>query len=607
MIDELNQFDFDAFRGFLEAHEELIDRTFGTEFGNLPKEIFRLVFDATILVGTQQVRIRCGIDHQFPASLPIFQMLASEGGKLIPHVGPRGEVCYQEREGLVIDHHFPNEIFDYALHKVEKLLKESKSEAFNSEFLDEISYYWERLENATEVLSILDPSVTRARKVTLLTRLLFTRSGKIATIYILGESQKVLDEFVPKGELWQEKRVYSKVWLVPLETIEGVSLPSWSRFWNSDELEHTVYPRLSSESKEVLKRNRNEKLRNVELLILSLPLQNRSRAFVGVRIETLGFRRASENTNQFEFIHPLVAPKRYSALSPVVVRRIDKRYLVERGGGESQLDRKHVLVIGCGAVGSIAAMELAKAGVSELTLVDFDRISVDNSHRHLLGFYDTLFGEAKVHLVKRRIEQNLLHIKVNALPTSLENLLRLSDFDILKYDLVFCATGDPTAELLLNRWIKSQVQAPPVIYAWVEVLGIGGHALLTNHMGKPGCLHCLYTPMLPGGDTGYHNRASFAAPEQFFAKTIAGCGNRFTPFSSLDATRSAIEAVRLAVKCLTGKEDGNPLISWKGDVHAFTDLGYQLSPRYSLNEAELDARKYQYVQAGCEICSHTNQ
>ena len=46
------------------------------------------------------------------------------------------------------------------------------------------------------------------------------------------------------------------------------------------------------------------------------------------------------------------------------------------------LEHKHVAVIGLGSFGSQIAIELAKAGVGEFSLVDFDRVELHNLARH---------------------------------------------------------------------------------------------------------------------------------------------------------------------------------------------------------------------------------
>ena len=45
---------------------------------------------------------------------------------------------------------------------------------------------------------------------------------------------------------------------------------------------------------------------------------------------------------------------------------------------QEKLANLHVTIIGCGAVGSFTALSLAKMGVGQLTLIDHDKVSIEN-------------------------------------------------------------------------------------------------------------------------------------------------------------------------------------------------------------------------------------
>ena len=95
---------------------------------------------------------------------------------------------------------------------------------------------------------------------------------------------------------------------------------------------------------------------------------------------------------------------------------IDKIY--ERNellwGNEVQkmLFTKHVMIFGLGGVGSYAVDALARSGIGELTIVDFDTVAESNINRQLLALIPDI-GKSKVELMKSRIEAINPHIKVN--------------------------------------------------------------------------------------------------------------------------------------------------------------------------------------------------
>ncbi|GAK85384.1 sulfur carrier protein adenylyltransferase ThiF [Vibrio ponticus] len=52
--------------------------------------------------------------------------------------------------------------------------------------------------------------------------------------------------------------------------------------------------------------------------------------------------------------------------------------------GQQRLFQSHVLIIGCGGLGSAAALYLAGAGVGRLVLVDDDNVEASNLHSRSL-------------------------------------------------------------------------------------------------------------------------------------------------------------------------------------------------------------------------------
>ena len=67
----------------------------------------------------------------------------------------------------------------------------------------------------------------------------------------------------------------------------------------------------------------------------------------------------------------------------------------------SVMKEKSAVILGCGSVGSLVALELARSGVGKFLLVDTDVLEYHNICRHQCGIHEV--GEYKVDIVKRRI------------------------------------------------------------------------------------------------------------------------------------------------------------------------------------------------------------
>ena len=70
--------------------------------------------------------------------------------------------------------------------------------------------------------------------------------------------------------------------------------------------------------------------------------------------------------------------------------------------GLSQLAESHVLIAGLGGVGGACAESLCRAGIGELTLVDFDTIAKTDLNRQLIALHSTL-GQPKVEVLSKRL------------------------------------------------------------------------------------------------------------------------------------------------------------------------------------------------------------
>ncbi len=80
-----------------------------------------------------------------------------------------------------------------------------------------------------------------------------------------------------------------------------------------------------------------------------------------------------------------------------------------------KLHHSNVTVVGLGAVGSFATEALARVGVGQLTLIDFDVVSKSNINRQLYALHSTV-GQQKCQLAAQRVSDINPQCKVKAMP-----------------------------------------------------------------------------------------------------------------------------------------------------------------------------------------------
>ncbi len=126
--------------------------------------------------------------------------------------------------------------------------------------------------------------------------------------------------------------------------------------------------------------------------------------------------------------------------------------------GQQLLRQATVLIVGCGALGSIAAMYLAGAGVGRLILADFDNVDITNLQRQL-SFSESDIGKSKAEALGRRIHQINSETEI----VIRQALIRNDDIEALsaETDVVIDASDNPASKSMLSR-ITARIGIPCV-------------------------------------------------------------------------------------------------------------------------------------------------
>lgn len=86
------------------------------------------------------------------------------------------------------------------------------------------------------------------------------------------------------------------------------------------------------------------------------------------------------------------------------------------GDGQARLRKAHALVVGCGALGSIIAELLVRAGVGELTIIDRDIVEWTNLQRQVLfDEDDARTGTPKAEAARRKLSAINSDVRIHAI------------------------------------------------------------------------------------------------------------------------------------------------------------------------------------------------
>lgn len=120
----------------------------------------------------------------------------------------------------------------------------------------------------------------------------------------------------------------------------------------------------------------------------------------------------------------------------------------------SKILSANILLVGAGGVGGAVAHMLVRAGVSNLTIMDFDKVAVSNINRQFVAYHSTV-GKYKVDALKQQlldINPNLNIITIN------EKLTPINNIEFNSYTMVIDCIDDVKAkQYLISKCNELQV------------------------------------------------------------------------------------------------------------------------------------------------------
>lgn len=483
-----------------------------------------------------------------PGLLPPVRLL--EGFRRLAHVSYLGTICVNDGQGLSIDLSKPNEVTAQVLVDALQVLEDADQDAECSgeEFFDELEGYWEGLSQYPE-----QPNIRSSVAVDETSRKIYAHVGKANRGQ--GRVCRYFTEHsggTPPSEFNLEKHTA----LVGLYLALNVNVdpPAPGEPLGSGFVQKLVAAFGEAETKlwDTLVADHRSQPSHPAYLLISQPRRSGGRSLIG-----LSFR-----------LRKGVIDESAGTLAHRVVRHTVE-FMRERGGAELSMGKKHVVVLGCGSIGSEVADALASSGVGRLTLVDPETLEVENVFRHALGrFY---VGKGKAQALAVHLRGRFPGVEVSAEVGFAQRWVESGS--LTGIDGIVIAIGQPTIERLLLRSLRKRAVQIPVVVTWLEAFGLGGHAVALQTTG-PGCLGCLYRNS--EGEPSLTLRTSYVAPGQTFTRNLTGCSGAFVPFSSLHSRRTALLAAEALLSLLTNGPSPR-YFYWVGDDQAAQDAGVRPS------------------------------
>src|SRR5271170_2276372 len=174
--------------------------------------------------------------------------------------------------------------------------------------------------------------------------------------------------------------------------------------------------------------------------------------------------------------------------------------------GQRRLLESHVTLCGCGALGTVVANILVRAGVGHLRLVDRDFIETHNLQRQILfDEHDVAENLPKAEAAARKLSTINSSVHVEPVVTDIDrtNILEL----VQDADIILDGTDNFEIRYLIND-VAVQLNKP-----WVYGGCIGSHGqTMTILPGKTPCLRCVFEAAPAPGETGTCETAGVLGP-----------------------------------------------------------------------------------------------
>ena len=236
-------------------------------------------------------------------------------------------------------------------------------------------------------------------------------------------------------------------------------------------------------------------------------------------------------------------------------KRFEKQIILKKIGikGQKEIAKAKVLIIGLGGLGCPLLTYLASSGVSNIGLVDHDKIELGNLNRQIL-FTAKDLDKYKVYQAKSKIKKIYKKIKIRTFKIRIEsNNIR----SVLKnYDIICDGTDNFQTRYLINDYCKKNKK----ILISAAISKFDGQLFKFNFKKKSACFRC-FMPEQPDTENNCDTEGIFSPVAGILGslqanevlKTIlnlqSDLNNNILIFNSLTMTLKKIK-ILINPKCL---------------------------------------------------------
>ena len=455
-------------------------------------------------------------------------------------------ICLHEEGSVVFSLQTYEEKIIDEVEQLIKLMSLSPIEV-EKEYQKEFLYYWNQVANETDIELYLG-------NIHVFSKLNVYNKEK--TFRYLSDDVNLtdIDKRNKKDRIWQNRADIS-AFFIPIIDSRGILPPTKDHKWGITEIKEVLCGKrighISHESYEQLK-GQTVKYNIIDLVFSmdcnSLPV-------------TFSARITCKNSKEKPLLQKVLED--CVSVQELYSKRQDYYYLNKCIGNQCFADRKKVLLVGVGSLGSYVANELVKNGLNQITIYDGDVLHPENFMRWAYG--GILKHHNKADAIKTLLE--FVHPEIHIL----SNAKNLDESELVdqanQYDYIIFTVGSSDVQLNMNRALKKCGCKAHTIFAWLEAGGLDSHILSVSY-DKPGCFECLFTTPEGRMTNNKANKHSDDVDDNILIRN--GCGGTRAPYGTAVLLRTVSSLLELINKIDNHMLEKNCLIDITPDRVTYT-------------------------------------
>ena len=232
-----------------------------------------------------------------------------------------------------------------------------------------------------------------------------------------------------------------------------------------------------------------------------------------------------------------------------------------------------IAIAGLGSIGSNLLSYLLAVGLTDIILIDYDILTLENINRHLLGFI--YIGEYKTDALEIYLKEKDPLLAVKSIKKSIIQFISEDAETLNDCSYIFVVIGKTNIEEQIVSALREKILKKPLVIMWIEPFLIGGHCIFIYPAS-----FIDYRSLFENGFYKYNmvDQSEYTNPDRQFIFQESGCQVSYIPYGQKNITLFLSGLFPVLSSELESENTKSLAISWRGNAAIQEKLNIQISP-----------------------------